>query len=182
MELTTIFGKNLRAKRMEKGLKQKELAQMTGIAPQTLSGYEGRGILPPLENAAKLAQALGVSLDWLTGLAAEEKTGSGKQMKTKGDAARDIVALLSVAEVSLSYVEFQPIYGDEQHRVFGKAERVPGIVFNGSMKEFAEALIKFQELQGRDLLPPGLAATAIDGLCQKLDSEAASDYEESLPF
>ena len=46
---------------------------MTGIAPQTLSGYEGRGILPPLENAAKLAQALGVSLDWLAGLSSEDE-------------------------------------------------------------------------------------------------------------
>ena len=174
------FGNNLRSKRQELKIKQKDLAQTVGISAQSLGLYEKGVKFPPFETVIALAQALGVSLDWLTGLTTEEMAGSGGHLKTKGDAARAIVQLLGVAEVSLSYVDVLSEFGDV--RDCDKKHHVPGITFHGSMKDFSEGLLKFQELQKSNLLSPDLASAAIDGICQKLDSENASDYEDALPF
>lgn len=153
MEVTTVFGKNLKAKRLEKGLKQKELAQMTGIAPQTLSGYEGRGILPPLENTVKLAQALDVSLDWLCGLRSDGATGQ-QEFQTMGDVARAIVALLGVEGVSISEVM-----------------SLRTIKFCPPIEGFVTVLLKFQKLQASGEMSSEMVATLLDAMIKKLDSE-----------
>lgn len=50
--------------RREKGLTQSRLAQLVGVEPHTVSRWE-RGQQSPTAHADKLADALGVSLDWL---------------------------------------------------------------------------------------------------------------------
>ena len=63
-----IFAHRLKMAREIKGWSQKELAKRSKCSQNAVSNYE-RGVqLPSLENAADLAVALGVSLDWLTGL------------------------------------------------------------------------------------------------------------------
>lgn len=61
------FGSRLAAIRKEKKLSQGDLAAMVGIHANVLGRYERGEARPFVEMAAKLAQALEVSLDYLVG-------------------------------------------------------------------------------------------------------------------
>lgn len=61
------FGKRLSQIRKEKKLSQSELAKMVGIHANVLGRYERSEARPFVEMAAKLAEALQVSLDYLVG-------------------------------------------------------------------------------------------------------------------
>ena len=63
------FGKKLQAARLKAGLSQREVAERVGITVTTVSRYEITSVLPSVAMAAQLAQAVGVSLDQLTGSA-----------------------------------------------------------------------------------------------------------------
>lgn len=68
----TIFAERMKQARTGAGMKQNELAKAVGVTPATISAYEkastdGNGKNPTLENAQKIAKALGVSLDWICG-------------------------------------------------------------------------------------------------------------------
>lgn len=62
------FSKRLAAIRKDKGLSQGELADRVDSTSITIGRYERDEVKPPLEAAAKIAVALGVSLDYLAGL------------------------------------------------------------------------------------------------------------------
>ena len=62
------FSKRLVAARKDKGLSQGELADKVDSTSITIGRYERDEVKPPLEAAAKIAAALGVSLDYLAGL------------------------------------------------------------------------------------------------------------------
>jgi len=71
------FGKNLARFRKEKGLTQEELVKRSGVAVSQIRRYEADKSSPTLEIIAKLAKALGVSIDELvfdkaTGVAASK--------------------------------------------------------------------------------------------------------------
>lgn len=75
----TIFAQRMKQSRENKGLKQNELAKIVGVTPTTISAYEksdeeGNGKKPTLENAQAIAKALGVSLDWLSGMSNNTNT------------------------------------------------------------------------------------------------------------
>ena len=61
------FGQRLLAIRKQKKLSQTELAQRVGIHGNMLGRYERGEARPFVEMAAKLAEALGVSLEYLVG-------------------------------------------------------------------------------------------------------------------
>ena len=73
-----IFSQRLRDTRREKNITQAQLAKMSGVTAATISAYEStdskKGCNPSLENAAKLAEALSVSLDWLCGFVTDKKS------------------------------------------------------------------------------------------------------------
>lgn len=59
----------IRSLRVEKGLKQKDLAKMAGVAPNTLSRIEQGKFNPSLKTLSKLADALGINLsDFYSGV------------------------------------------------------------------------------------------------------------------
>ena len=62
------FGERLKAARDRRKLTQEEVAEAAGLQASRLSEYESGRLAPQLERAAKLAAALGVSLDELVGL------------------------------------------------------------------------------------------------------------------
>lgn len=64
---TSVFSQRLQAIKNEKQLTLKQLNQMTGISVSALSHYFSGANLPPLDIAIKLADTLGVSMDWLCG-------------------------------------------------------------------------------------------------------------------
>ena len=62
------FGDILSELRADKGLKQKDLADLLNVAVTTISGYENDIFTPDLQSLAKLAEFFDVSADYLLGL------------------------------------------------------------------------------------------------------------------
>ncbi|MBI4585116.1 MAG: helix-turn-helix transcriptional regulator [Planctomycetes bacterium] len=57
----------LKKMRLLRGLKQRELAHRTGLQPSAISQFETGHREPSIDNLRKLADALGVSIDFLMG-------------------------------------------------------------------------------------------------------------------
>lgn len=64
----STFPERLRLARRRQALTQQQLQELSGVWFNAISRYEKGHVAPSLESAAKLARALGVSLDWLSGL------------------------------------------------------------------------------------------------------------------
>lgn len=62
-----IFSERLRRARWDKDLSVAKLADISGVGECTITAYERGRSGPGLYNATLLADALGVSLDWLAG-------------------------------------------------------------------------------------------------------------------
>lgn len=67
-----MIGKNLQMLRKQKNLTQEALAEMVGVARQTIAKWEGGESVPDLEAAGRLASVLDVVLDDLVNAPAEE--------------------------------------------------------------------------------------------------------------
>lgn len=61
------FGEKIATLRKKKGLSQAELVEKVGIIGVTIGRYERDEIKPSIDVAAKIADALEVSLDYLVG-------------------------------------------------------------------------------------------------------------------
>lgn len=61
------FGERLRQIMDEEQISQSELARRVGISPSSVFQYLTADGIPSLPNAARIADALSVSLDWLCG-------------------------------------------------------------------------------------------------------------------
>ena len=62
-----LFGERLTMVRKKKRISQDELAKAIGVHAPVIGRYERDEVKPSVEVAAKIAQSLGVSLDYLTG-------------------------------------------------------------------------------------------------------------------
>lgn len=60
-----IFKKNLTFYRKAKGLKQRELAELSGTSISNIGGYESGKAIPPLPVTIKIAQVLSIKVDQL---------------------------------------------------------------------------------------------------------------------
>jgi transcriptional regulator with XRE-family HTH domain len=67
-----LFGERLATVRKKKKVSQDELAKMIGAHAPVIGRYERNEVKPSIEVATKMAEALGVSLDYLVGIAAFE--------------------------------------------------------------------------------------------------------------
>lgn len=61
------FGERLTQVRKRKGLSQAEVGKLIGINGDAYGRYERNEVKPTIEMAVKIAKALAVSLDYLTG-------------------------------------------------------------------------------------------------------------------
>jgi len=61
------FGSRLLQARKSKGISQEQLAKSLGTKGPAIGRYERDEMKPSIEAAAKMAQLLNVSLDWLVG-------------------------------------------------------------------------------------------------------------------
>ena len=66
------FAIRLKKERVDKGLSQTELANLVGIHYTQIGRYENKGSQPSADVLAKLANALGVSSDFLTNGSTDE--------------------------------------------------------------------------------------------------------------
>ncbi len=63
-----LFGERLGSTRKRKKISQDELAKTIGVHAPVIGRYERDEVKPSIETATKIANALNVSLDYLTGL------------------------------------------------------------------------------------------------------------------
>lgn len=63
-----LFGERLLSTRKKRKISQDELAKQIGVHAPIIGRYEREEVKPSIEMATKIAKALEVSLDYLTGL------------------------------------------------------------------------------------------------------------------
>lgn len=63
-----LFGERLLKARKERKISQDELAKSLGVHAPIIGRYERGEVNPSIDVATKIADALGISLDYLTGL------------------------------------------------------------------------------------------------------------------
>ena len=67
-----LFAQRLLQARKKRKMSQEELAKLLGVHSPIVGRYERGEVKPSIEVAAKIAEALGISLDYLTGLSEQE--------------------------------------------------------------------------------------------------------------
>lgn len=77
--ILTVFSQRLQEIRQEKGLKQTDLAQQVGTGYQSISNWENGVSSPKLEMVCALAEALGVSVDYLAGVSDSPKVSKPRK-------------------------------------------------------------------------------------------------------
>lgn len=170
MQEVKTFAKRLKEAREHQGLKQHELANIIDVTPATISAYERangeKGKNPTLDKAISLANALGVSLDWLCGI---ECTNSEIAL-TNAAWLSYLVGLLSHSPTTQVIEDYAPIAIDANaiRLVVSESETdaVATISFYGvEMKTFWNGLVSVMKLQ-KDL-EPDLYNTLISALVDK---------------
>ena len=158
----TAFAIRLKQARDEKRLTQKELADMVDIAQTTIGAYEKLegAKIPSLEIAAKLAKALGVSLDWLAGLS-NEKEGATKDVldihcieRPVRDYMRMLALLVEIGALQHPFDECALWFQQEE------------------MQGFLSALIKMRGLQKEEIIDFEQYAQWLDGYIAKHGNQA----------
>jgi transcriptional regulator with XRE-family HTH domain len=67
-EIEKVFSKRLKILRVERGMKQDDLAKKLGILQTSIGGYEAGKNLPRPDVLVKISKLFNVSLDYLLGL------------------------------------------------------------------------------------------------------------------
>lgn len=125
----SAFSKRLKELRKKAGLKQFELADLSGIDPNLVSRYERGESMPTLETAQKLALSLGVNIDHLLNEPAKQEFEVKILMGVK--------TLSNVAGIEITDNSF--IYGvdDEKPQI-----HIGGMINIGTPQEREESLKK----------------------------------------
>lgn len=75
------FGDNVTRARKARSLSRGDLADKIGSSAPVVGRYERAEMTPSVESAAKLADALGVSLDYLTGSSSAATTADNEALR-----------------------------------------------------------------------------------------------------
>ena len=97
--MVTAFGARLRDVRLERGLTQRELADLCQLPHSAVSQFETGARTPGFTRLVKLATALDVSIDYLAGRT-DRRTAhlfSGGEFTALGLSERDLELLRSIA-------------------------------------------------------------------------------------
>lgn len=110
------FGKRASAVKEEKKLQQKDIAYNIGTTPAVLSRYLSDQMIPSVIVAGKIAQELGVSLDYLVfGMKEEVRTNTSigiKLQQIEKLSQEDQDHFLAVLAAFLAKAKLQDILGE----------------------------------------------------------------------
>ncbi|MBC7341129.1 MAG: helix-turn-helix transcriptional regulator [Clostridia bacterium] len=81
-----VFAERLRNHRKMKGWSQKKLGEITGLGTALISQYERQLSVPKIDTAERLADALGVSVDYLLGRSNMYLVESPRKVEQIGEA------------------------------------------------------------------------------------------------
>ena len=171
-----IIALRIKEARKKKNMDLKTLREAVGVSQSAMSHYSTGSTVPTLEVAAKLAETLGVSLDWLCGLTEESET----QRNTCGYVARLMLkaekALVAGSSgcLRLSYYEGGNAYAVQTD--------------NRELMNFFSKKIKFEEMakendEAEEMFQAWLsgALEKLDNVILKKDTSKEAD-DEDLPF
>lgn len=183
------FANNITALRLQKKISKRAMAQMIGVTPATYGGYESGDKVPTLETAAKIADALGVSLDWLAG----RKARYDGKIETWGDILRSISKLIVSLDgfafprnlntliyenddgVSHLYVE-----SDENIPSEGEDEKTFSLVFyNSPLLEIAAPMSRLIELLAEEEIDKEVFDAWIEKRACDLDAKKVGGKESA---
>lgn len=164
------FAERLRLAREKKGMGLKELREAVGVSQSAMSHYSTGATLPPLDVAVKIAEALGVSLNWLCGkdefLGVKNSYGYVVRMMLKIDNAIPVWYLTSIDTWQTdkdNFVRLTVEVPDSVYSFFQKKER-----FEEMARENTEA---------REMYDAWLA-----GALRELDSQKLyEEVDDDLP-
>ena len=102
-----FFSERLRTVRTKKGLSQADLAKAIGVSAATISSYEtaNGAKIPALDKAEAIAEALGVSLDWLCGLTAPDT-----EEQNTIDVLKGLANAIEILKLDVNYFDGNGIY------------------------------------------------------------------------
>lgn len=110
--MKNVFSERIKQARTDAGMTQSHLAADCGLAYASISAYETGQKSPTIHTAASIAQALGISLDWLMGL----DDNKASQPRTAEDCARIMLDAISTWE-SQGLIDRIEIGGNAQERL-----------------------------------------------------------------
>ena len=175
MDVQEVFAQRLRMLRNQKGMTQKELAEIIGTTPATISAYEssreGKKISPALENLVAVARVLNVSIDYLCGNDVQ------KTAKSKIDSTKDYLkAITSTHEI------FDMSKGEIVAQIDQGFTRVAGITFpyDSCMYDFLREWDGVYGLYEGKTLDIVTYESIVDVLCNKYAEKIAN--EQTCPF
>ena len=164
------FAERLRLAREKKGMGLKELREAVGVSQSAMSHYSTGATLPPLDVAVKIADALGVSLNWLCGkdefLTPKNSCGYVVRMMLKIVDAYPFWSTPSIDTWQTDKHDFVRLTIDDTAPIFAffqKKER-----FEEMARENAEA---------KEMYDAWLA-----GALRDLDSQKLYEEDDDLPF
>lgn len=120
--MSTGIGENIRRIRREKKITQKKLAEMTGLTNVVINYYEHGAKNPTIETVQKIAGALGVEPEKLTG----EKLADQKAIKRLFSVFREFDGQMSINDgkiaVSFRKLDLKAFYDRYQEYVLAEVE------------------------------------------------------------
>ncbi len=176
------FGERIKRIRATQKLTQQAFADKVGVSKATVNSWENNGKFPAVDTAAKIADAFGVSLDWLCGI--EDK--AARKMETYGDlfaALNEIVVRLGDSIFSMARVETEtndftsrPWYVVKDG-ILRFDEEEMGVIFN----DWSQIL----ELHKNNIINSAMYNAWIESRCRllskySLDITQSSSYEKSV--
>lgn len=176
MELCNVLAKRIKEKRIQNNLTQKELADKAQITSATISSYEKTPKNPSIEIVAKIAQAFGVSLDWLCGISDVETPKSdscdSKKITTLKDVAEMIVNIDLNAKVSIR------IRFDEYNNSDGYGISIPNTEPYKPLDNFIDGWIKFKGLYDDGTIDREVLDLWVEKELKKLDVKIDFDLKK----
>lgn len=156
----TIFASRLKEARKKKKIELQALREKVNISQSAMSHYSTGTTVPTLEVAAKLAEALGVSLDWLCGLSEESET----QKNTCGYVARLMLKLEKVLEESHT--------GFLETSSFREKRRFAHVVIsrNDTLLMFFDKKIRYEEMAKENIEAKEMYQAWLSGALNSLDN------------
>lgn len=152
MNVSEIFSKKLKQCRSDKNLTQRQVAEMSGLTPATISAYEKGVKNPSFESAVLLANTLDVSLDWLCG---KESVLSEPQTYA------DVIDSLTVLLKHIKYEIRDNVAGDKQFCL---------IINDIELSSFFDGLQKMKQLLDDKIIDKDIFDSWIEGQQKKYKS------------
>lgn len=169
-----LFGQRLKEARMKRNIKQKDLAEQIGVSSQTLSNYENASDsttkTPSTILLMEIADALGVSVDWLCGRDTSKKT-KASEPTTVGDYARVLAEVITWSGVGLS-IKVEEV--DSRY----KTPKMAGIEFcDSDICEFLTHCKALLTLRQGNVISPEMFTTSLSDRVSALEKVVKQNYE-----